>query len=126
MTLDVLSLKQDTEQITFETKLVYSCFSASKIIDDFEFGFKQFINELVDYYNKKRDSARLRLLERQLDIDICNEGDQMICGIQLNVYQMDNIMCQSFLNVKYEIDQSFLPELIDEISQELKSNENIL
>ncbi len=120
MLLEEFSVKQDVVPIlVFDTKIVYDYFEASLTIEDFWCSFREFKNELIDFYDGKRDSANLVLTERKLEVSISKEDMQMICKIQLNHYKYDNTICHSSLIIYYEIDQSFLPELINEINETL-------
>ena len=127
MTLERTQIKQDVVPIwEFDIKIAYKYFSASLTVGDLCGSFETFKNELSDFYNGKRCSANITLIERELEICFYKENEQMICKIQSNHFEMDNTMCHSSLIINYEMDKSFLPELINEFDEEISTNDLIV
>jgi hypothetical protein len=112
-------------RINFSADISYAIYKASRSISDFKIAFDKFLKELKLLYECKVTTAQFVPLERQLEIYFKQlEFGHIAVSIKLNYLDFDNFthnMYESMLVINYEIDQSFLPELIGEISTVLKS-----
>jgi len=114
-------------RINFYADISYAIYKASRYISDFKVYFDKFLKELGLLYDGKIKATQLIPLERMLEIYFEQmEYGHILVTIKLNHFNMDYAMLQSMLLIKYEIDQSFLPELIEEISAVLNNGTNIL
>jgi hypothetical protein len=116
--------EQET-RIKFSTNISYAFYKASRNIDDFKVYFDNFLKKLRLLYDNKIKIVQFVPLERQLEIYFKQfEFGNIAVSIKLNCLDFNNFthnMYESMLVINYEIDQSFLPELIGEISTVLKS-----
>lgn len=112
--------EQEEPRIKFSSIISYSFYKASRKIEDYKSCLEAFLKELNLLYENKIEIALFVPLERQLEIYFKKlEFGQITVSIRLNNLDFDNTshhLYESKLEINYEIDQSFLPELIDEIS----------
>lgn len=109
-------------RINFYADISYTIYKASRYISDFKGYFDKFLKELELFYDGKIKTAQLVPLERMLEIYFKQmEYGHILATIKLNHFNPDN-MLQSTLSIQYEIDQSFLPELIEEIRAVINPN----
>lgn len=112
--------EQGEPRIKFSSIISYSFYKASREIEDYKSCLEAFLKELNLLYENKIEIAQFVPLERQLEIYFRKlEFGQITVSIRLNNLDFDNTthhLYESKLEINYEIDQSFLPELIDEIS----------
>ncbi len=112
--------EQGEPRIKFSSIISYSFYKASREIEDYKSCLEAFLKELNLLYENKIEIAQFVPLERQLEIYFRKlEFGQISVSIRLNNVDFDNTthhLYESKLEINYEIDQSFLPELIDEIS----------
>ena len=112
--------EQGEPRIKFSSIISYSFYKASREIEDYKSCLEAFLKELNLLYENKIEIAQFVPLERQLEIYFSKlEFGQISVSIRLNNVDFDNFthnLYESKLEINYEIDQSFLPELIDEIS----------
>ena len=121
MELSNFSFDNEEEQkIRFSSSISYAFYKALRDINDFSSCFENFLKELNLLYENKIKIAQFKPIERQLEIYFKQlEFGNIVATIKLNYLDFDNSthdMYESMLVINYEIDQSFLPELIDEIS----------
>lgn len=121
MELSNFSFDNEEEQkIRFSSSISYAFYKALRDIEDFSFCFEDFLKELNLLNENKIKIAKFRPIERQLEIYFKQlEFGNIAATIKLNYLDFDNSshnMYESMLVINYEIDQSFLPELIDEVS----------
>lgn len=111
---------EQAESIRFSSSISYAFYKAMRDINDFSFCFENFQKELNLLYENKIKIAQFRPIERQLEIYFKQlELGNIAATIKLNYLDFDNSthdMYESMLEINYGIDQSFLPELINEIS----------
>jgi hypothetical protein len=129
MELSNFSFDDKQEQgIRFSSSIFYAFYKASRDIEDYRIYFEDFLKELNLLYANKVRIAQFRPIERQLEIYFKQlEFGHIAVSIKLNYLHFDNFthnMYESMLVINYEIDQSFLPELIGEISDVL-TNVNV-
>ena len=117
--------EQEEPRIKFSSIISYSFYKASREIEDYKICLEAFLKELNLLYENKIEIAKFVPLERQLEIYFRKlEFGQISVSIRLNNVDFDNFthnLYESKLEINYEIDQSFLPELIDEISTVISS-----
>lgn len=117
--------EQEEPRIKFSSIISYSFYKASREIEDYKSFLEAFLKELNLLYANKIEIAKFVPLERQLEIYFRKlEFGQISVSIRLNNVDFDNFthnLYESKLEINYEIDQSFLPELIDEISTVISS-----
>ncbi len=117
--------EQEEPRIKFSSIISYSFYKASREIEDYKICLEAFLKELNLLYANKIEIAQFFPLERQLEIYFRKlEFGQISVSIRLNNVDFDNFthnLYESKLEINYEIDQSFLPELIDEISTVISS-----
>jgi hypothetical protein len=108
--------------IKFSVDISYLFYKAFHIIEDYKVYFESFLEELNLLYENKTMIAQFIPIERQLEIYFkqVEFGHIDVC-VKLNDFYIDYTMYQSTLIINYNIDQSFLPELIGEISAVLQS-----
>jgi len=121
MELSNFSFDNEEEQkIRFSSSISYSFYKALRDIEDYSICFENFLKELNLLYENKIKIAQFRPIERQLEIYFKQlEFGNIAATIKLNYLDFDNSthnMYESMLVINYGIDQSFLPELIEEIS----------
>jgi len=121
MELSDFSFDNEEEQkIRFSSSISYSFYRALRDIEDYSICFENFLKELNLLYENKIKIAQFLPIERQLEIYFKQlEFGNIVATIKLNYLDFDNSthdMYESMLVINYGIDQSFLPELIDEIS----------
>lgn len=126
MELSNFSFDNEEEQkIRFSSSISYAFYKALRDIEDFSFCFEDFLKELNLLNENKIKIAKFRPIERQLEIYFKQlEFGNIAATIKLNYLDFDNSthdMYESILVINYGIDQSFLPELIDEISAVLNN-----
>lgn len=111
---------EEAESIRFSSSISYAFYKAMRDINDFSFCFENFLKELNLLYENKIKIAKFQPIERQLEVYFKQlEFGNIAATIKLNYLDFDNSthdMYESMLVINYGIDQSFLPELIDEIS----------
>ena len=113
---DFLRSNELEPKISFYADVSYTFYKASRKIEDYKAYFDQFLNELRMLYDAKTKIAQFVPIERELEIYFKQmEYGHILTNIKLNYFNPDN-MLQSTLSIQYEIDQSFLPELIKEIN----------
>lgn len=127
MELSNFSFDNEEEQkIRFSSSISYAFYKALRDIEDFSFCFEDFLKELNLLNENKIKIAKFRPIERQLEIYFKQlEFGNIAATIKLNYLDFDNSthdMYESILVINYGIDQSFLPELIDEISAVLDNH----
>lgn len=110
----------EEQKIRFSSSISYAFYKALRDIEDYSICFENFLKELNLLYENKIEIAQFRPIERQLEIYFKQlEFGNIAATIKLNYLDFDNSshnMYESMLVINYEIDQSFLPELIDEVS----------
>ena len=121
MELSNFSFDNEEEQkIRFSSSISYAFYKALRDIEDYRICFEDFLKELNLLYENKIKIAKFQPIERQLEIYFKQlEFGNIAATIRLNYLDFDNsthYMYESMLVINYGIDQSFLPELIDEIS----------
>ena len=119
MGLSRFSFDNEQEQgIKFFANVSYVFYKASRHIEDYKVFFESFLNELELLYDNKTKIAQFIPIERQIEIYFkqCDEFGHIDVSIKLNYFDIDYTMYESTLSINYKIDQSFLPELIEEIS----------
>jgi len=121
MELSDFSFDNEEEQkIRFSSSISYSFYRALRDIEDYSICFENFLKELNLLYENKIKIAKFQPIERQLEVYFKQlEFGNIAATIKLNYLDFDNSthdMYESMLVINYGIDQSFLPELIDEIS----------
>ena len=103
-------------RLKFSANISYAIYTAKREVDDFKIYFTNFLNELKLLYDNKIETAQYVPLERGIEIYFKRlELGHIIVTIKLNHSVPDYVLCDSSLIIQYEIDQSFLPELIQEI-----------
>lgn len=125
MKLSNFSFDNEQEQrIRFSSSISYAFYEALRDIEDYKIYFENFLKELNLLYVNKINIAQFRPIERQLEFYFKQlELGHIAVSITLNYLDFDNSthnMYESMLMINYEIDQSFLPELIEEISTVLR------
>lgn len=121
MELSNFSFDNEEEQkIRFSSSISYSFYRALRDIEDYRICFEDFLKELNLLYENKIKIAQFKPIERQLEVYFKQlEFGNIAATIRLNYLDFDNSthdMYESMLVINYGIDQSFLPELIDEVS----------
>lgn len=121
MELSNFSFDNEEEQkIRFSSSISYSFYRALRDIEDYRICFEDFLKELNLLYENKIKIAKFQPIERQLEVYFKQlEFGNIAATIRLNYLDFDNSthdMYESMLVINYGIDQSFLPELIDEVS----------
>jgi hypothetical protein len=121
MELSDFSFDNEEEQkIRFSSSISYAFYKALRNIEDYRICFENFLKELNLLYENKIKIAKFQPIERQLEIYFKQlEFGNIAATIKLNYLDFDNSshnMYESMLVINYGIDQSFLPELIDEVS----------
>lgn len=121
MKLFKFSFDDEQEQkIRFSSSISYAPYKAFQYIEDYKVYFEDFLKELNLLNENKIKIAQFRPIERQLEIYFKQlEFGRIAVSIKLNYLDSDNFthdMYESMLAINYEIDQSFLTELIGEIS----------
>lgn len=126
--MELSNFSFDNEQeprVRFSSSISYAFYEASREIEDYKIYFEDFLKELNLLYANKIKIAQFKPIERQLEIYFKQfEFGYIAVSIKLNYSDFDNFthnMYESILEINYEIDQSFLPELIGEISTVLNS-----
>ena len=121
--MELYDFSSDNEQeqgIKFFANVSYAFYKASRHIEDYKVYFESFLKELELLYDNKTKAAQFIPIERQIEIYFKQlEFGHIAVSIKLNYLNFDNFthnMYESMLVINYEIDQSFLPELIGEIS----------
>jgi hypothetical protein len=125
MELSSFSFDNEQEQgIKFFADVSYAFYKASRYIKDYKVYFESFLKELELLYDNKTKIAQFIPIERQIEIYFkqCDEFGHIDVSIKLNYFDIDYTMHGSTLSINYTIDQSFLPELIDEIDRVVKMN----
>jgi hypothetical protein len=113
---------QEPTTIKFSVDISYLLFKAFHVVEDYKVYFESFLEELNLLYENKRKIAQFSPIEMQLEIYFKQvEYGHIDVRITLNDFHIDYTMYQSTLTINYSIDQSFLPELMREISIVLKS-----
>lgn len=119
MELSNFSFDNEQEQrIKFSSNISYAFYKTSRNIEDYKVYFEKFLKELNLLYANKIKIAQFLPIEKQI------EFGYIAVSIKLNYLDFDNFthnMYESMLVINYEIDQSFLPELIKEISDVIKN-----
>jgi hypothetical protein len=104
----------------FSANISYDIYRASREIEDFKVYLESFLNELILLNTNKVEFAQFLPIDNQLEIYFRRMDLSYISvSIKLNHINFDEFthnMYKSTLSINYEIDQSFLPELIEEIS----------
>ena len=126
MELSNFSFDNEEEQkIRFSSSISYSFYRAMRDINDYRICFENFLKELNLLYENKIKIAKFRPIERQLEVYFKQlEFGNIATTIKMNYLDFDNSthdMYESMLVINYGIDQSFLPELIDEVSAVLEN-----
>ena len=118
MSLSHFSLDHTLEPtIKFSVNISYVFYKASVDIEDYKICFKTFNKELELFYDNKIEMAQLILVGKQLEIYFKQlDFGHILVTIKLNHFDIDYITCISTLVIQYEIDQSFIPDLITEIN----------
>lgn len=124
MKLSDFSFDNEREQkIRFSSRISYAFYKASRNIEDYSAFFQLFLDELKLLYEHKIEIAQFKPIEKQIEVCFKQLEFGHIAGsIMLNSLDFDEFthnMYESRLTINYEIDQSFLPELIGEISKVL-------
>jgi hypothetical protein len=102
--------------VRFAADISYAFYKASRNIEDYTVYFNKFLEELKNLYAGNNTSAQFVPIERELEIYFKQmEYGHIFATIKLNHFNMYYTVLQSTLLLQYEIDQSFLPELIEEI-----------
>ncbi|MFA6200046.1 MAG: hypothetical protein WC679_06560 [Bacteroidales bacterium] len=125
MELSNFSFDNEEEQkIRFSSSISYAFYKALRDIEDYRICFENFLKELNLLYENKIKIAKFQLIERQLEVYFKQlELGNIAATIKMNYIDFDNSthdMYESMLVINYGIDQSFLPELIDEIETIIK------
>lgn len=111
---------EQEQKIRFSSNISYAFYNAQRDIEDYRIYFEDFLKELNLLNENKIKIAQFRPIERQLEIYFKQlEFGRIAVSIKLNYLDSDNFthdMYESMLAINYEIDQSFLTELIGEIS----------
>ncbi|NDW13674.1 hypothetical protein D0T50_12345 [Bacteroides sp. 214] len=125
MKLSDFSFDNEQEQsIRFSSTISYAFYKASQNIESYRFDLEDLLKELNLLHANKINSVLFRPIEGQLEI--CFKQLEFGCiavSLKLNYVDVDNYthnMYESMLMINYEIDQSFIPELINEIEMVLK------
>jgi len=107
--------------IKFFANISFAFYKVSLYIENYKVYFESFLKELELLYDNKIMIAQFIPIERQLEFIFkkCEFG-HIDVSLELNHFNMDYRMYHSMLIINYEIDQSFLPELIGEISKVVK------
>ncbi len=126
MELSNFSFDNEQEQrIKFSSNISYAFYKTSRNIEDYKVYFEKFLKELNLLYANKIKIAQFLPIEKQIEIYFKQiEFGYIAVSIKLNYLDFDNFthnMYESMLVINYEIDQSFLPELIKEISDVIKN-----
>ena len=121
MELSNFSFDDEQEQkIRFSSSISYAPYKAFQYIEDYKVYFEDLLKELNLLYLNKIKIAKFRPIERQLEIYLKQlDFGSIAVSIRLNYLDVDNFshsMYESALEINYEIEQSFLPELIADIS----------
>jgi hypothetical protein len=125
--MELYDFSFDNEQepgIKFSASISYAFYKALQDIEDYKIYFENFLKELKLLYEKKIIIAKFIPIEKQLEIYFrqCELG-HIVVSLKLNHFNLDYAMHQSMLIINYEIDQSFLPELIEEVEIIMKEYE---
>ena len=113
---DFASDSEIETRLKFSANISYAIYTAKREVDDFKIYFTNFLNELKLLYDNKIEAAQYVPLEREIEIYFKQlELGHIIVTIKINHSVPDYVLCNSSLIIQYEIDQSFLPELIQEI-----------
>lgn len=119
---DFASDNEIETRLKFSANISYAIYTAKREVDDFKIYFTNFLNELKLLYENKIETAQYVPLEREIEIYFKRlELGHIIVTIKLNHSVPDYVLCDSSLIIQYEIDQSFLPELIQEIEEVIKN-----
>ena len=111
-----VSRQDEVTMVSFNVDISHLGFLYSTSITDYVYLFEQFKQELIELNDCQRNNVSFLLTERQLCIDFeYREYGHILCRIQANHFEMNDMMLHSSLNIEFELDQSFLPMLIDEI-----------
>jgi hypothetical protein len=123
MKLYNFSFDNKQEQIAkFSAGISFAFYTALQDIEVYKVYLESFLQELELLYDNKRKVAQFIPIERQLEIYFKRyDGVGHIhVSIKLNHFDIDDMIFESTLTLNYKIDQSFLPELIEEISEVIK------
>ena len=114
---DFLIDNESETKLSFFVDISFSFYKASREIKDYKVYFDKFLEELKMLYEDKIKTAQFIPIQRELEIyfEKMNFG-YILATIKMNYFNLDEVMLQSTLSIQYNIDQSFLPELIDEIN----------
>lgn len=113
---DFASDNEIEKRLKFSASISYAIYTAKRGVVDFKIYFVNFLNELKLLYDNKVETAQYVPLEREIEIYFKQlELGHIVVTIKLNHSVPDYVLCDSSLIIQYEIDQSFLPELIQEI-----------
>ncbi len=109
----------ETQCLNYIAQINYAPIVFSKNIKDYLFNLENFKNDLIRLYENQADSINYVSIEGDLRFYI--ERNQL--G-QINVelffqHREDDVDTEVDVTCKYSIDQSFLPEMIEEISEVL-------
>ena len=117
MTLYDFSFGNEQEPVVcFAADISYAFYKASRNVKDYKSYFLKFLEELIFLYAGRTTTAQFVPINRELEIYFKPmENGHIFATIKLNHFNLDYTMLQSSLLLQYEIDQSFLPELIEEI-----------
>jgi hypothetical protein len=104
--------------VNFSVDISYVFYKASQNIEDYKVYFESFLQELKMLCDNERTVAQFIPIERQIEIYLkqSDEFGHIEVSIKLNHFDIDYMIYESTLIINYGIDQSFLPELIEEIS----------
>ena len=119
---DFASDNEIETRLKFLVNISYAVYTATSETEDFKVYFERFSNELKMLYDNKINIAQYVPLERQIELYFKQlELGHIMVTIKLNHSVFDDVLCNSSLTIQYEIDQSFLPELIQEIETVIHS-----
>jgi len=102
--------------IYFQINIDYVFFNVKTKIECEKNDFENIVKNIQNLYDGKKQSIVFSHLERQLFIKFDSlEFGQIKVTVELFQYIFYNNVCKAILQFEYETDQSFLPELIEEI-----------
>ena len=117
-------------EVRFSASISYAFYKASRQIEDYKIYFEDFLKKLNLLNIYKVESAQFSPINNELEIFFCRmDLGQISVSINLNYLDFDEYTHNTYkstLSINYEIDQSFLPELIGEISTILMSSDTIV
>jgi hypothetical protein len=113
---DFLTVRmEDPKIVTFIGIVNFDFFHIETEFEAEEYDFKNLLLSLEKMYKREQKYASFNPLSPKIKIKLSENMGQI--EVEVEIY---NDLCTGNLQFKYGIDQSFLPELIDEIETVIK------